>query len=87
MDENLPVDLGALANSGAFDFSIWTIMAGLVFSVVGLYYFRAGKRATNIPVVITGIALMLYPYFVTNPWACWAVGVGLTFYAYRTLNA
>ena len=49
-----------------FGMSMWAMMASLVFSGAGLFYFKIGKSNDDMPVMISGIALIIYPYFVTN---------------------
>ena len=64
-------------------FSISSLMAGFLFSVIGWWAFREGKRRTNIPVVVLGIILMMYTFFTPNAWSTWLVGAalcGLTYY-------
>ena len=46
--------------------------------MVGLVAFRHGKRESNMVCLLLGIALMVYPYFVSSPLATLAIGVGLT---------
>lgn len=55
-----------------FDFSV--IVASVVFSAIGYFYFSYGKRMTNFPLAATGMALMVYGYFTPSLLAC--VGVG-----------
>jgi hypothetical protein len=69
-------------NLADFDFSIGSLIAALVFGVIGLWMFREGKRRTNYQFVFIGIALMIYPYFVSGAWLNWAVGIALCTYAY-----
>lgn len=59
------------------NFSLSTLIAGFVFGVFGWYIFREGKREANAKRLALGITLMAYGYFITNPWATWAVGLGL----------
>ncbi len=56
-----------------------------VFSVIGFAAYRYGKKASNMAVKWLGIALMLYPYAVSDTWLLWAVGAGLCagLYAFR----
>lgn len=55
-----------------------TLFLGFFFGVVGLVAFRHGKRESNMVCLLLGIALMVYPYFVSSPLATLAIGVGLT---------
>ena len=65
-------------------FSVWTLIAGFVFGIFGIFIFREGKRDMNIPRVVIGLVLMSYGFFVTNPWACWGIGAVLLFVNYCT---
>lgn len=59
------------------NFSVSSIFAGLVFSVIGLYVFRIGKRETNITLIVLGLVLMLYTYFTKTAAQDWLIGAGL----------
>lgn len=61
----------------------WTLFFGFAFGVFGWWIFRQGRKKSNIGLIGIGIALMVYPYFVYEPWLCFAVGAGLCFGAYR----
>ncbi|KMQ75964.1 hypothetical protein [Marinobacter subterrani] len=50
---------------------------GLLFSSIGIGYFIYGRRQSNLVARYCGIALMLYPYLVTNTLALVAVGIVL----------
>ena len=59
-------------------FSISSFIAGSVFGLIGLLAFLRGRKAGHAPTLIISIALMVYPFFVTQPLAAWLVGLGLT---------
>lgn len=42
------------------------LLWGVVFSSLGLGYFMYGKKQKASVPFVCGVALMLYPYFVTN---------------------
>ncbi len=50
------------------------MFAGLAVSTVGFALFIYGKKQLRIPQLVTGIALMIYPYFVHSP--LWILGIG-----------
>jgi hypothetical protein len=51
-----------------------TLLWGVVFGAIGMGFFVYGKRqAAPIPLVC-GIALMVFPYFISNVWGTVAVG-------------
>ena len=43
-----------------------TLFLGVIFSSIGLGYFIYGKRQKMRVPFITGIILMIYPYFIEN---------------------
>lgn len=53
------------------------LILGLIFSSIGIGYFIYGRKQSNLVTKYCGIALMLYPYVVTNTLAMVAVGAGL----------
>jgi len=58
-------------------------IAGVVlFSIVGFVAYRFGKKAAEPTTMWLGVALMLYPYVVSNTWALYAVGAALCAAAY-----
>ena len=59
------------------NFSVSSLFAGLVFSVIGLYVFRIGKRETDVKLISLGIVLMLYTYFTKTAAQDWIIGAAL----------
>jgi len=53
------------------------LILGLIFSSIGIGYFIYGRKQSNIVTRYCGIALVVYPYLVTDTLALVAVGVGL----------
>ena len=56
----------------------WNIIGGIIFGIIGWYAFIHGKKEKNWRPMVIGIALMVYPYFVTNTILAFAVGIALT---------
>ncbi len=54
-----------------------SLMLILVFSAVGMGYFSYGKKQRHNVALVAGIALMVYPYFVTNVLPIILIGVVL----------
>jgi membrane protein DedA with SNARE-associated domain len=54
------------------------LLWGLLFSSVGVGFFLYGKQQRSIVPLVCGLALMIYPYFVTNVLGMVAVGIGLS---------
>jgi len=65
--------------------SVAYIVGALVFGIIGYVGYRYGKKASLKTPKWIGIALMLYPYAISETWELYVVGsvlcVGL--YAYR----
>jgi hypothetical protein len=54
-----------------------TILLSLLIGSIGLVCFMYGKRQQRVPQVVVGLALMVYPYFVSNLLISAGIGVGL----------
>ncbi len=50
------------------------IVGAILFGLVGLWAFRAGKRAGRPRTRWLGVALMLYPYAVPQTWLLYLIG-------------
>ncbi|HAN05989.1 MAG TPA: hypothetical protein DCW72_08140 [Elusimicrobia bacterium] len=59
-------------------FDPWSLLASLIFSMVGFVYFRQGRAAGDTVRLVCGIALMAYPYFVPGTLLVVLVGALLT---------
>ncbi|MFC5570208.1 hypothetical protein ACFPN1_09070 [Lysobacter yangpyeongensis] len=53
------------------------LLLGVLFSSIGLGFFIYGRRQQAAVPLVCGIALMLFPYFVSNAWAMVLVGAAL----------
>lgn len=62
--------------------TLWYIAGAILFGLVGWAVFRKGRRDEQRRLIWMGLALMLYPYAVSDTGMLWAVGVGLTALAY-----
>ena len=51
------------------------LLGGLLFGSIGFVAFAYGKRMHVWKPMFLGLALMAYPYFVTNDIALFAIGV------------
>ncbi|MEZ5301482.1 MAG: hypothetical protein R3F11_12660 [Verrucomicrobiales bacterium] len=54
------------------------LLAMFMFSVIGFAAFVYGKRMSEPKPLIVGIALMVYPYFVSATWLICVIGAVLT---------
>ena len=58
-------------------------LAGLIlFGIAGYVVFRRGKKTSKPELTWTGVALMLYPYGVSQTWLLWLVGAAMCGWAY-----
>lgn len=64
------------------DFSLASIIAGLVFGVLGLSIFRQGKKTLNYTWLFIGAALMTFQLFTENIWQDLGIGTLLLVGAY-----
>jgi hypothetical protein len=63
------------------------LIAGFVFGIIGLWLLKEAKKQANFPLLFTALALILYPYFIDNPWLAWGLGIGLCGLAYKLFQA
>lgn len=59
------------------NFSAAGLLAGTVFSAVGVGYFLFGKRQARAAHLVCGAVLVVFPWFVTSLAAL--IGIGLAF--------
>lgn len=59
-----------------------TLLWGLFFSSIGLGLFIYGKRRQAVVPLFCGLALMVFPYFVSNTLALVAIGLALIAVSY-----
>jgi hypothetical protein len=55
-----------------------TLLWGLLFSSIGLGFFLYGKKQRAVVPLVSGLVLMIYPYFIANVFALVAIGVVLS---------
>jgi hypothetical protein len=54
-----------------------SLLFGLLFSSIGLGFFIYGRRQKVAMPLLCGLALMVYPYFISNNALLIAIGVAL----------
>ena len=60
------------------DINLPWMAAGILFSIIGIAYFRFGKKQANVPMMIDGVVLMVFSYG-TDTWiSTTVVGAVLT---------
>lgn len=57
--------------------SISTLMWGIVFGSIGLGFFVYGKKQKAIIPILSGIGLMVFPYFISNIYVMILTGIVL----------
>jgi len=71
-DSTTPLFLGLVSNQTAF------ISGIVVFLVMGLLAFRRGKQTKRGEFTVIGLAMMVFPYAVSQAWLLWSIGAALT---------
>jgi hypothetical protein len=60
-----------------FNLNPYSILAGIVFSTIGIGAFSYGKKLDLWQPRVIGLGLMIYPYFISNLWFLWGIGCAL----------
>lgn len=55
------------------------IIGAVVFGMIGFVAYRYGKKMSLPAPKWIGVALMLYPYAISQTWLLYVVGIGLCF--------
>jgi hypothetical protein len=69
--DHLPITLPGSSSSGL------SIFFSILFGLIGTGYFMYGKKNQKYPAMFVGIALGVYPYFITNAFAVILIGIAL----------
>lgn len=67
------MDSDLIAATG-LKFDMSSLLAGFIFGIIGLYVFRHGKKNSYMTLVVLGLVLMIYPYFVDGAFLNWGIG-------------
>ncbi len=59
------------------DLSPMNLIMDLAFSSIGYIYYRYGRKQTRTVFFLSGIGMMVYPYFVSSLWATIGIGAAL----------
>ena len=68
------------------NFSLSNLFISFLFGAAGIYFVRVGKREANLRALTAGALLLIFPYFVENPWIAVSLGIGLTIFAASALR-
>ena len=60
------------------NFSIGNLIGGFLFGGIGFIAFTYGKKLGNYRVLVIGLILMVYPYFIPNNFLLYLIGAILT---------
>jgi len=53
------------------------LMLAILFGAIGLGFFTYGRRQRATVPFVTGITLLIFPYFVANTWLLITIGIAL----------
>jgi hypothetical protein len=53
------------------------LFGAILFGILGYAAYRYGKKTSNQPTKWIGVALMLYPYAISETWLLYTVGISL----------
>ena len=53
----------------------WIIFWGIFISLIGFGFLRYGKKRPDGDAIVTGLVLMIYPYFITS--IAWSISIGI----------
>lgn len=54
-----------------------SLLSGLLFASIGTGYLIYGKKQQRKAAFYSGIALIVYPYFISELWLLWTIGLAL----------
>jgi hypothetical protein len=54
------------------------LVISFIFSIIGTGYFVYGRKQSRFLTMMAGVALGVFPYFVSNVWIIVLVGAALT---------
>ena len=57
--------------------SMWYVVGALLFSTIGIFVFRLGRKTKNTYLWALGVLLMIYTYAITNVLMVFVVGACL----------
>lgn len=57
------------------NFSISSLLAGLIFGVIGMWLFKTGRRKNNIQLIVISLLMMSYSFFTRSEIQDWGIGL------------
>lgn len=64
------------------DFSISSLLAGLIYGAFGVYLLKEARKTGNFWHLFLGVGLIAYPYFVEGMILNWGIGAAMLGLAY-----
>ena len=59
------------------------VVGMVIFSLLGIWAIKEGRREANIKQLLLGIGLVGYSYFTSEVWLVWLIGVALSVAVFR----
>lgn len=53
------------------------LLGSILFGIVGFAAYRYGKKSGSFNPMAIGVALMVYPYFISQTWMLYVIGLAL----------
>jgi hypothetical protein len=64
-----------------------SLLASMVVSGVGFVFLSYGKKQSRLPQMLTGLILMIFPYFVSNVALMGGIATGVILLAWLAIRA
>ncbi|MBI5531406.1 MAG: hypothetical protein HY898_01740 [Deltaproteobacteria bacterium] len=58
-------------------FDATSLLISFVVSSIGFVAFMYGRKQKRLPQMVAGVALMVYPYFVSNIWIMIGIAIAI----------
>jgi hypothetical protein len=75
-------DLSSLGTLGLALPSPAYLTGSILFGIIGYVVFRRGRKTSTPELIWTGVALMIYPYLVSQTWLLWLLGAAMCAWVY-----
>ena len=62
------------------------VLGAILFGIIGYVAFRRGRKTSQPALTWVGLALMLYPYAVTQTGLLWGLGIAFSGWVYVKWN-
>jgi hypothetical protein len=62
------------------------IFGAILFGIIGIVAFRRGRKIARPALTWAGVALMFYPYAISETWMLWVLGLALCAWLYFNWN-